>query len=353
MGRHRTAAAATRRRAAVFLAVVLALLLTAGCGKTNTTAGGGLGRTISLSGFQEAPVPAGAHGPSLARDVARSLLSAIRVPSDAIPVGSVPRSSPISSVPARSVTPNLVDVHRIWRVPGSTREVLAIIHHSHPAGLTINGGGSAGEHAPGEREHEYLWYVTFHARPQPGLNSEQLAISTIAAPGSGTLLRADAEVVWLSQRPAAEHVPAGVSSIVVTRVATIEELLERQRTSRQGGPAAKRHARRPTHGAVTLHRVIISPAAVRRLVAAIDALPIVQPGAWVCPAEPFGPIIHLTFRGRTGRILAEAVQGAGAEVGNCSPMYFSVQGREEKPLAKGASVIAIVSQTLGVGLLPR
>jgi hypothetical protein len=104
---------------------------------------------------------------------------------------------------------------------------------------------------------------------------------------------------------------------------------------------------------VTLHQVIISPAAVRRLVAAIDALPIVQPGAWGCPAEPFGPIIHLSFRGRTGRILAEAVQGAGAEVGNCSPMHFSVEGREEKPLAKGASVIAIVSQTLGVGLLLR
>lgn len=104
---------------------------------------------------------------------------------------------------------------------------------------------------------------------------------------------------------------------------------------------------------MTLHQVIISPAAVRRLVAAIDALPIVQPGAWGCPAEPFGPIIHLSFRGRTGRILAEAVQGAGAEVGNCSPMHFSVEGREEKPLAKGASVIAIVSQTLGVGLLLR
>ena len=131
------------------------------------------------------------------------------------------------------------------------------------------------------------------------------------------------------------------------------ELLERQQTSREAGPAAKRHARRPTHGAVTLHEVIISPAVVRRLVAAIDALPIVQPGAWVCPAEPFGPIIHLTFRGRTGRILAEGVQGAGAEVGNCSPMYFSVEGREEKPLANGVSVIAIASQTLGVRLLAR
>ena len=46
-----------------------------------------------------------------------------------------------------------------------------------------------------------------------------------------------------------------------------------------------------------------------------------------------------------------AVQGAGAEVDNCSPMYSSVRGHEQKPLAEGANVIAIVSQTLGVGLL--
>ncbi len=272
-------------------------------------------------------MPAGTHGPGPARDVARSLLSAIRVPSDASPVGSVPRSSPISSVPARSATPNLVDVHRIWRVPGSPREALAIIRHSHPSGLTINGGGSAGQHAPGEREHEYLWYVTFQARPQLGLSSEQLAISTIAAPGGGTLLRADAEVVWLSPRPAAEHVRAGVSSIVVTRGSTYRQM--------------------------TLRRTISDAASVRRIMTAIDMLPIVQPGTWVYPDEPIGPVVRLSFRGHAGRVLAKAAQAAGDEVGNCSPMYFSVQGREQKPLAKGASVIAIVSQTLGVGLLPR
>jgi hypothetical protein len=33
-------------------------------------------------------------------------------------------------------------------------------------------------------------------------------------------------------------------------------------------------------------------------------------------------------------------------------MYFSVRGREEKPLAEGASVIDIISQTLGIKLLP-
>ena len=289
---------------------------------------GAYGREISVGGLRDTPVPAGAHGAVLARAVARSLLGALRVPSDAVPVARVPRSSPISSVAARLATPNLVDVHRIWRVPGSPRVVLAIVRHSHPAGLTINGGGgSGGEHAVGQPEVEYSWYVTFGAKPQPGLGSQELVISMTAAPQGGTLPRADGEVVWLSARPAAERVPAGVSSVEVTR-----------------GPP--RRGRR-------LLRVISDPVAVQRIVAALERLPIVQPenvGLPVGAGRTRRGALDLSRQRPEG--LAEAVQAAGTEVGNCDPMYFSVEGREQKPLAEGASVIGIVSQTLGLKLLP-
>jgi hypothetical protein len=248
------------------------------------------------------------------------------MPNGATLLSGVPRSSPIGSAPARPATPNLVDVHRIWRVSGSPREILAVVRHSHPAGLKINGGGSSGRHGVGEREVEYLWYVTFGASPAQGIGSEELAISMTAAPGGGTLLRADGQVVWLSARPPAERVPAGVSSIEVARGATNRQM--------------------------TLHRTIGAPGSVRRILAAIDALPIVQPGAWMCPDEPIGPVVRLSFRGHTGRVLAKAAQAAGDEVGNCSPMFFSVEGREQKPLAEGARVIAIVSQMLGFKVLP-
>jgi hypothetical protein len=107
-----------------------------------------------------------------------------------------------------------------------------------------------------------------------------------------------------------------------------------------------------TYRQVTLRRTISASASVRRIIAALDMLPIVQPGTWACPEEPVGPVVRLTFRGPADGVLAEAVQAAGDEVGNCSPMYFSVEGHEEKPLAKGASVIGIISQMLGLRLLP-
>ena len=249
------------------------------------------------------------------------------MPSNAVPLASVPRSSPVGSAPERVATPNLVDVHRIWRVPGSPRKILTLVRHSHPTGLEINGGGSGGHHAIGQPEIETSWWVIFQAHPRSGLGSETLTISMTAAPKSGTLLRADGEVVWLSTRSPAERVPAGVSSIEV--------------------------ARGPTYRQITLHRTISAAGSVRRIVRAVDGLPIVQPGTWVCPAEPVGPVVRLSFRNHTGNVLAQAMQAAGSEVGNCSPMYFSAKGHEQKPLAEGARVIDTAGHVLGVQLLPR
>jgi hypothetical protein len=311
----------------LFLPAVLVLLV-AGCGSTSRTAVDGHGETVTVSELRDTRLPAGAHGLVLARAVARSLVDAFGVPSDAMPLASVPRSSPVGSAPERAATPNLVDVRRIWRVPGSPREILALVRHSHPAGLTINGGGSGGHHAPGQPEIETSWWVTFQAHPRPGLGSQTLTIAMTAAPGGGTLLRADGQVVWVSTRSPAERVPADVSSIELTR--------------------------RSGDRRISLRRTISAASSVRAIIAAIERLPIVQPGTWVCPEEPAEPVeVRLSFRDHTGKVLAQAVQAAGSEVGNCSPMYFSVKGSEQKPLAEGASAIDTVSQILGVELLPR
>jgi hypothetical protein len=312
----------------VFLAVMIVVLLLAGCGSTSRTAADGHGGAVTVSDHRYTHLPAGAHGPVLARAVARSLVDAFGVPSDAVALASVPRSSPVAYAPERLATPNLVDVHRIWRVPGSPRKILSLVRHSHPAGLQINGGGSGGHHAPGQPEIETSWWVTFQAHPRSGLGSQTLTISMIAAPKGGTLLRADGQVVWLSTRSPAERVPADVSGIEVT-----QRSVDRQ---------------------ISLRRTIGAASSVKAIIAAIDRLPIVQPGTWVCPEEPVEPVeVHLSFRDHTGNVLAQAVQAAGSEVGNCSPMYFTIKGHEQKPLAEGANVIDTVSQILGVQLLPH
>jgi hypothetical protein len=328
MGRHRAILAATRPlRAVAVSAVAIVLLLVAGCGSTSRTAADGHGGTVAVSDLRYAHLPAGAHGPVLARAVARSLLDAFGVPSDAVALASVPRSSPVASAPERLATPNLVDVHRIWRVPGSPRKILALVRHSHPAGLRIDGGGSGGHHAIGQPEIETSWWVTFKADPRSGLGSETLTISMTAAPKGGTLLRADGQAVWLNTRSPAERVPAGESSIEI--------------------------ARGPTYRQITLRRTISAAGSVKRIVAAIDMLPIVQPGTTACPEEPLGPVVRLSFRNHTGKVLAQAAQAAGSEVGNCSPMYFSIKGHEQKPLTEGRGVIDTASQIVGVELLPR
>jgi hypothetical protein len=178
------------------------------------------------------------------------------------------------------------------------------------------------------------------------VQSETLIVTVATAPGRGPLLRADAQVVWTSPRPSTERIPQPVSYIVVLRRSPAAELLSRARQA--GHPLPKR----PLHGVTTLRRVIRQPAAVRRILAAVESLPIVQPGATICPAGPLGPVVYIGFNASTTRLLAVAVQSAGYEVGNCAPMEISIRGHKEKPLADGERALDVVDEVLGVQLLP-
>jgi hypothetical protein len=325
----REAAARSRARVtpAVPWLVLLVALGAAGCGKANPVAGADPAATVSVGALPPpVPVPAGGGNRALAVAVARSLIDAVEVSGRPIPLTAVPGSSPIRSAPGRLATPNLVDAHRVWRVGGRPREALAAVLHDHPSSLPINGEGSGDSQGPGGRA-VYSWYVSFQAPPRPGLGSEQLVISMTGAPGGGTLVRADGEVVWVSERPAGERVPAGVSSIEVTRS--------------------------PGQGLGSLRRTVTAPAPVAQIVSGVDGLAIVQPGTVVCPDEPVrAAVVQLVFRGASGQALAVASQSAGPQVGGCAPMRFSLGGHEQKPLAEGARAMAIVDHALQLRLLP-
>lgn len=321
-----------------FFLLGFACLLMSGCGKTYTAPGNvALRRPPSKATAIELT---GAH---LAHAVGVALLDAVEVPSGAKRLAHAPPASQLNHAPEREATPNLVDVDRIWRIGGKPLAHLAALERSHPPGLHVTGGGS-GIEGPGIAEK--VRYVTFRAEPPSGVQSETLIVTEATAPGRLALLRADAQVVWTSPRPATERIPRGVSYIVVLRRSPTAELFSRAR--RAGHPLA----RRPKHGVTTLRRVIREPAAVRRIIAAVESLPIIQPGATVCPAEPVGPVVYLGFNARTTRLLAVAVQGAGDEVGNCSPMEFRIMGHKEKPLAEGERAVDVVDEILSAQLLP-
>jgi hypothetical protein len=321
-----------------FLTLVFACLLVSGCGKTYTAPG-----VVVLRSPSSSPTAAGLREARLAHAIGETLLDAVEVSSGAELIAHAPKGSQLNDAPQREATPNLVDVHRIWRIGGKPLARMGALERGHTPGLRMNGGGG-GVEGPGITEK--VRYITFRAKPPLGVQSETLIVTEATAPGRGPLLRADAQVVWTSPRPSTERVPHGVSYIVVIRRSPPGELFSRARQA--GHPLA----RRPMHGVTTLRRVIRQTADVRRIVAAVESLPIVQPGAINCPAEPFGPVVYLGFNATTTRLLAVAVQEAGDEVGNCAPMALRIGGHKEEPLAEGERALDVVDEVLGAQLLP-
>jgi hypothetical protein len=318
--------------------LVFACLLVSGCGRTYTAPG-----VVALRSPSFTPTAAGLKEARLAHAIGEAILDAVEVSSGAERIAQAPKGSQLNHAPQREATPNLVDVHRIWRIGGEPLAHMDALERGHTPGLRVTGGGS-GVEGPGITEK--VRFITFRAKPPLGLRSETLLVTEATAPGRGPLLRADAQVVWTSPRPSTERVPHGVSYIVVIRRSPPAELFN------QAQQAGHPLARWPVHGVTTLRRVIRQTAAVRRIVAAVESLPLVQPGATVCPAEPYGPVVYLGFNASTTRLLAAAVQGAGDEVGNCAPMALRIGGHKEKPLAGGERALDVVDEVLGEQSLP-
>jgi hypothetical protein len=99
---------------------------------------------------------------------------------------------------------------------------------------------------------------------------------------------------------------------------------------------------------------VTGEAKIRRLVAMINRLPIVQPGVWSCPAMPGNaPVITFTFRASaSGNPLAVASESLDVREPTtpCDPLNFSVRGRPQTPLLRGAAFLAAAGRLLGVRL---
>lgn len=261
---------------------------------------------------------------ALAGREASALLSRLRLPAGAAAVHPAPGTAGIGGVATLPATPALIDRAADWSVPGSSRAVQAYLRAHAPAGTSAAGGGSGSAGAaPSSTE---LTFTVPH--PPAGIASERLVVQLEATATGPTVVRADAQVIWIVSRAASERVPAGVHEIDVTRAVP---------------------GRRPT-----LVRHVSSAADVAAIVAMIDGLGVVQPGTVVCPSQvPNLAQVQFVFRAHAGgQALASAAEVADATEPTtaCDPLTFAVDGRARTPLLHGARFLRAVSRRLGVRL---
>lgn len=183
----------------------------------------------------------------------------------------------------------VVGAHRFWSVRKPLAKVPAFVRTHRPHGF----GGSGA--TPGPSVPHYLtWSFTWP--PDSHRPTRYLNVTAVALPGR-TVIRVDAQVLWIYPRSPSERVPAATREIVV---------------------------RAPKDSAK-----VTDPAKVAQVVDWFDALP--PPGIVLsCPLE-VAARITLSFRDAGGAWLAQAtVPSTGAWV--CNTIVFRIRGKARNPL---------------------
>jgi len=156
--------------------------------------------------------PAGSRAEATA--LAGRLLSLLELPAGArrLPATSLPPSlrEPATEVAGASAS---LDLYRLFAVPQPLDALAGALAARVPAGLSL---GSTGQSSgPGEVTTREVGYAP---RSVPaGIYSAQLVVTMAPAASGGSLLRADAEVIWYPPRTAAEYIdPARYHVLTVT-----------------------------------------------------------------------------------------------------------------------------------------
>ncbi len=258
---------------------------------------GAVGAGIAIGSPASKPEPTSASNRSRAQTDASARLAALNLPAGAQrsstePAGGGPALANSAGTPA---TPNLVDDHAWWVIPGSPQSVIAYIDAHPPAGSTYSLGGSGGS-----PQHVTVTGFSWPAIVDV-LSYRQLVVEAVTLPGGATGLRADAQVQWINPRPSSERIPAGVRRLTVSE--------------RRGEKA------------VLAPFTVRSPRRLRRVIAVLDSLPLFPPGAYSCPAD-FGLAIHLAFYRGPGTPLAVAL----VDPDGCEGVGLKIRGQREPGL---------------------
>jgi hypothetical protein len=293
-----------------------------------------LGAAVAVACAGAAPALAGGRGSrrtdaqnhQAAVKNASALLSRINLPAGAIRSSTEPTGDggALGGPAFTEGVEKLVDKHAWWTVSAAPNQVFSYIESHPPRGGTENttcaGGGT-----------QRSWSCVGFGFPERAgvLGVRELAVKVVGLGNGSTGIRADAEVQWIIVRPASERVPSGVGEIEVAR----------------DGP----------HGGEAV--AVGDPSTIHKIIRLFDALPVVQPGSWHCPAIPSSAAMDsFSFRPPGGGpALARA--SVRADVGRsdtgCDAMSFSIGGRRQMPLVGARRFLLAVGHLLDFRLTQK
>ena len=241
---------------------------------------------------------------------AAAILAAFVVPPGArkLPGPPTGQASQMKDITESSASPNWIDKAGFWQVRGDPQQVLAWtaghVGRSHTDGGLITS-------LPVQGRPETVWERDYVLPPVPGVeDTRELSVEVADAGGGQAAIRVDAQVTWLPARQASQMVPPAATAIEMSVI-----------------PDPDLNRQPPKSAAVT------SPAAVRRITAMVNALPVFPPGQRECGLGR-GEVeaLVLTFLSAPrGRVLATA--------------YVSTEGCQPALLAVGSQKITSDTRT--------
>ncbi len=300
-------------RAGLLITAVAVLGVLAACGSVAAPVASGshlrAGSPQPASAAQ-AP-PAGSR--AVAARLARLMLSGLRLPAGARRLVPLPVPQSLSQPALWAGSSNSLDMHRLFALPQPMDSALLAV--SGPAGLSRSGSGEGS--GPGGAAFAEVSYTA--RRIPAGIYSAQLVLTAVPAASGGSLVRADAQVIWYPPRTTAEYIDAERYHAVTI---TITIVSPRQRTIR---------------------RVVTSQAVIRQLAGALDR----------SPADPVTSsgcaMIFATYR----LAFALSPHGPPTTVASatrwpCGGVRVSAAGRIQPPLEDAGAVVAAADRLLGV-----
>ena len=301
-------------RAAMGMIVVLVTAGLAGYGTARVPLAGGphAHHAVTVSAPGLAAPPAGSRAEASA--LAAALLSRLRLPVGTLPLPPTPAPAYLSQPGSQAASSVLVDEHQFFtaRIPPRLLSDFLVTHV--PAGLASGGTGQSS--GPGQPT---ILDVSYAAASVPaGIYSAQVVLTMVPDTTGGSVLRADAQVIWYPGRSAAEYIDPDRYHVLTIAVTVYGQHMH------------------------TIHKVVTSQADIARLAEALDR----------SPAEPSlvinCPVIFLTYQLSlsVSRHARPAVVIRASDIG-CGGTAITVDGKPQPALVDSGAVAATADQALG------